>query len=342
MKRITLLATLAFALVAAPAQARLEGEQFPQAGPGVVIQSSSASGGKVLRYDRNGTASTTFSGPAARFVLRARAGRCGGHAVVAIDGKSAFDRVITEPTFRGYGFAASVGAGQHTLSVSQDNQPGSCDNRLRLDFVEAFTALGWRSVGQPPLSDHDAAAVVMHQPEVRPDNAGANSYVPTDSELAAFHSAGASADNPWLQYVTGRPGLSSPSTDDLIQWAANKWGITADWMRAEAVDESYWHQSAVGSNGTKGLMQIGAGANTGTDPLRWKSTAWNLDYYGAVMRFYFDGKCYWCSPNYGAGQEWGSIGAWYEPTPWGNQGAKDYIGRVQAELSNRMWAQPGF
>jgi hypothetical protein len=98
----------------------------------------------------------------------------------------------------------------------------------------------------------------------------------------------------------------------------------------------------VGSNGTKGLMQIGAGANTGTDPLRWKSTAWNLDYYGAVMRFYFDGKCYWCSPNYGAGQEWGSIGAWYEPTPWGNQGAKDYIGRVQAELSNRMWAQPGF
>ena len=89
-------------------------------------------------------------------------------------------------------------------------------------------------------------------------------------------------------------------------------------------------------------MQIQASAQNGTEPLRWESTAFNLDFYGATIRFYFDGDCYWCGPNYGAGQEWGSIGAWYDPNPWGNQGAQDYVSRVQAELANRTWAQPGF
>jgi hypothetical protein len=105
--------------------------------------------------------------------------------VTAIDSKTVLDRVITEPTCPS-GVVTSVGAGQHTLSVKQDNQPGSCDNRLRVDFAEVFTALGWRSIGQPPLQDHDAAPGVVHCAEVRPDNAGANGYVPTDAELANF------------------------------------------------------------------------------------------------------------------------------------------------------------
>jgi len=207
---------------------------------------------------------------------------------------------------------------------------------------EKLTGLGWRAVGQPPLSDQAAAAAVVHRAEVRPDNAGPNSYRPTDAELGAFHSAPDSADNRLLGYVTGRPGLQSPSTDDLIQWAASKWGIATDWVRAEAVDESYWHQSAVNSSGMRGIMQIQASAQNGTEPLRWESTAFNLDFYGATIRFYFDGDCSWCGPNYSAGHEWDSIGAWYEPSPWRNQGAQDYVSRVQAELVNRRWEQPGF
>jgi hypothetical protein len=343
MKRIALFTALALALVAAPAQARLEGEHFSQRGPGVVVQRPSASGGEQLNFNQNGVASTSFRGSADRLVARVRTGSCSGHMVIAIDAKTVLDRVVTQRTWYPYSFAATVGSGQHTVSVAQDDKSASCDNRLRLDYVEATTALGWRSVGQPPLQDHDAAAAVVHRAEVRPNNAGANSYVPTDAQLAAFYSAPASADNPWSRYVTGRPGLQNPSTDDLIQWVANKWGITADWVRAEAVDESYWHQSAVGNNGTvMGILQIQAGANTGTEPLRWQSTAWNLDYYGATMRFYFDGACYWCGPNYGAGQEWNSIGAWYDLSPWGNQGAQDYVSRVKAELANRTWEKQGF
>ena len=34
--------------------------------------------------------------------------------------------------------------------------------------------------------------------------------------------------NPYLQYVDGRDGMTDPSTDDLIQWAAHKWGIPGE------------------------------------------------------------------------------------------------------------------
>jgi hypothetical protein len=343
MKRITLLTALTLALIAAPAQARLEGESFSQKGPGIVVQSASASGGKALLFDHHGAAATSFKGPAARFAVRARAGRCGAHVVVAIDAATVLDRVITQSTWRSYGFAASVGEGQHTLSVTQDGQPASCDNRVRLDYVEALTALGWRSLAQPPLADRDAAVAVSHREEQRPENAAPNAYVPTDAELSAYYGAPGAIENPWSRYVTGRPGLGSPSTDDLIQWAAAKWGITPDWVRAEAVDESYWRQSTVGNNGaSKGIMQIKGTADMGTEPLRWKSTAWNLDYYGATMRYYFDGACSWCRPNYSAGHEWEAIGGWYAPSPWGSQESRDYVSRVQAELANRAWEQSGF
>ncbi len=65
-----------------------------------------------------------------------------------------------------------------------------------------------------------------------------------------------------------------------------------------------------------GIMQVKwtpEGLHPGTEPLRWKSTAFNADYWGSVVRYYYDGLCYWCSPDYTPGQEWASIGAWYSP-----------------------------
>jgi hypothetical protein len=145
-------------------------------------------------------------------------------------------------------------------------------------------------------------------------------------------------------------------------------------IRAVAVIESTWEQGARGdrkcgqtqaeyyfapayarttcSDGSLGVYEslgltqikdrLNRSPHPGTEPLRWRSTAFNLDYYGATIRFYFDGDCSWCSPNYSAGHEWDSIGAWYAPSPWGNQGAQDYVTRVQAALANRTWEQPSF
>jgi len=216
----------------------------------------------------------------------------------------------------------------------------------------------------------------MHRPEQRPENVEANEYVPTAAELQAFHIAvnpyGQTADqaNPLNEYVDGLDGMSSPSTDDLIQWAAHKWGIPEDWLRAQYVQESWWYQSALGDRasvantwyglypplaqilGTSevyesmGIAQVrwrpDNSLGIGTEPLRWKSTAFNVDFQAATVRFYYDGYCNWCTSGYSSGQQWDSIGAWFEPYPWNNSGQQSYIDSVQNILSERTWEQAGF
>ena len=234
----------------------------------------------------------------------------------------------------------------------------------------------WAPPGTPPLSDAQAAACVVHQPENRPDNATANAYVPSDAELQAFHAAlndyGQRADDDVTErrYVTGRPGLTDPSTDDLIQWVAHKWGIPEDWVRAQMAVESWWHQADLGDRatvssswytlypaqariaGTSDVYETMAisqvkwkpdgSDDPGTEPLRWESSAFALDVYAAKIRYFYNGDCSWCGSGYAAGQDWNSIGGWYEPYPWGNSGQASYIAQVQNDLAGRVWAQPGF
>ena len=97
---------------------------------------------------------------------------------------------------------------------------------------------------------------------------------------------------------------------------------------------------SVGIAGEKWLPDGTIGA--GTERLRWDSTAFNLDYYAATVRYYYDGHCSWCTRGYQAGQAWRSVGAWFSPNPWGNAGALEYIAKVKAALSQRVWAQSGF
>jgi hypothetical protein len=232
----------------------------------------------------------------------------------------------------------------------------------------------WRAAGSPPLADAVAASLVAPRAEIRPNNYTANHYLPTDSELSAFHNAvygagpnaGRRADayNPLIKYVTGR---FTGTTDEIIQWGAHKWGIPEDVLRAVAVNESSWRQDAMGDREdgvnaslypaqsridsdsvyeSLGITQVkwrGDGSmNPGTEPLRWKSTAFNVDYWGANVSYYYDGLCSWCKPGYTAGQAWESIGAHYEPSPWLNSGMLAYIDHVKATMAARPWAQPGF
>jgi len=229
----------------------------------------------------------------------------------------------------------------------------------------------WARPGRPPLSDRAAAALVIHQPELRPQNVAANDYVPTNAELGAFYRARTAqgesilTDTPEYRYVTGRPGLHNPSTDDLIQWAARKWGIPTDVFRAQMWFESldiqslqydeanvsardYWQyprQSRIQPYQVYqsiGISQIKwkpfDQLNPGANPLRWKSTAWALDYAAATIRYYYDGSCSWCGRGYHKGQPWQSIGAYNAPTPWLNNPKRAwYIQQVQSALSNRSW-----
>ena len=235
----------------------------------------------------------------------------------------------------------------------------------------------WARVGQKPLSDKAAAAQVRHVPEVRPMNVQANNYYVTNADLRYFHmvrnTSGQTANqfNHWNAYVDGRDRLKNPSTDDLIQWAAHKWGIPENWLRAQLAIESNWQMNLGGdlnqlpaswvsqypasSRSVRGPNEVYESSgiaqikwtpdnvvNPGTRYLRYRSTAFSLDYMGAEIRYYYDGDAIWLGHGYSAGNQWLSVGAWNSPAPWGNAQQQWYIGVVQQALHTHPWTSPNF
>ena len=242
-----------------------------------------------------------------------------------------------------------------------------------------------------PLSDAQAAAVVTDEPETRPSNgraysiggrryAAANEYVPATAQIRRFRRSRIGTGqpvlqfNPYFRFVDGRDGLRDPSTDDLIQWSAHKWGIPENWLRAEYVQESYWNQFQLGDEGTvsrswydryppqarvphrlevyrsMGITQVqwtpDASVGPGSEPLRWESTAFNLDYQAAMVRFYYDNpsgaRSAWGDATYVPCQPWRSIGGWFRPYPWGNADQAGYIKKVRSHLADRTWTSSSF
>jgi autotransporter family porin len=201
------------------------------------------------------------------------------------------------------------------------------------------------SVTQPPgftpLSDAQAAARVRTAPEIRPANEVTNHRSPSAVDLAAFH---ATSLQPYSSLVTG--GFTG-TTDDIIQWAARKWGIDEDVMRAVAVQESDWRQSMVGDGGVSfGVFQVksqlaGSDGWEGTFPLSRDDTAFNADYYGRAIRSCYDGRETWLGGGYAAGDFWDCIGWWFSGD-WQDSGGRSYVASVKRWLAERTWAQPGY
>lgn len=242
-----------------------------------------------------------------------------------------------------------------------------------------------------PLSDKAAAALVTPEPETRRYNTmsytiagktypATNYFVPAWTAIIAFrHTKDSNGQtmlqfNPYVQYVDGRDGISRPSTDDLIQWGAHKWGIPEDWLRAEYSLESYWSSFQLGDEiavsstvydeypllsrvpnsldvyRSLGITQImwspDGSVGAGTEPLRWESTAFNIDFQAAAIRYFYDNpegaRSTWGDASYQPCQQWNSIGAWYAPYPWGNSGQAQYVAKVQISLSQRVWQSSSF
>jgi hypothetical protein len=60
--------------------------------------------------------------------------------------------------------------------------------------------------------------------------------------------------------------MANPTSAEVLQWAANKWGINPLLMYAEATNESHWDQTAIGDHGgSSGLFQV-ADRNTSYEP----------------------------------------------------------------------------
>ena len=142
-----------------------------------------------------------------------------------------------------------------------------------------------------PLSDARAARLVDRSRfEPRPANRAATHRRPTGAQLRAFR---AQSDMPYARYVSGR---FTGTTDEVIQWAARKWGFAPDLLRAVGTVESWWRMSTVGDNGDSfGLFQVRRPFHC-DEPVCAQfrdDAALNADYYGGILRAYYDGRQRW-------------------------------------------------
>jgi hypothetical protein len=198
-----------------------------------------------------------------------------------------------------------------------------------------------RPVGSKPLSDREAGGRVRRTGfEPRPGNRDENRRIPTRKQLRYFRR---NSDMTYKRRVTGR---FRGTTDEIIQWAAHKHGIGEYLFRAVAVKESWWRVSTVGDIGDSfGLMQIRRPYHC-CPKLARRSTAFNADYWGAIIRSYFDGRETWLNTvergrDYGAGDIWGAVGAWFAGR-WHTPPAQEYIRDVRRIKRERTWRQPFF
>lgn len=214
-----------------------------------------------------------------------------------------------------------------------------------------------------------ASHVARSSWEPRPDNQAANMRVPTSAQIAAL--------SPWDASIGLDPradqlrrqvtGNYTGTTDEILQWVACKWGVPADVVRAQAVVESYWHQSQQGDwsttqsdcppgtwNGSGcyqsyGLLQIKYKYFASAWPMSRDDTAFSAEYMYGQIRICYEGWTTYLSqrtplpgyPTYHAGDLWGCLGRWYSGG-WYDQGAVNYISKVKAAYDQKVWRSAGF
>jgi hypothetical protein len=188
------------------------------------------------------------------------------------------------------------------------------------------------------------ASLVRAAVEIRPTNNTPN------------HNRGSRANantrTDWSQF-NRVDGDFAGTTDELIQWAACKWGIDEDIVRAQVVKESYWRQSAVGDGGESfGLGQVRNTAHQSAFQYSINaqtSSVYNLDYTYASWRACYEGVYTWLNTvehngTYAAGDVWGCIGVWFSGRWYVNTDA--YLNQsgdsVKWHYSNKTWLTPTF
>ncbi len=174
--------------------------------------------------------------------------------------------------------------------------------------------------------------------------------MPSASELSTFRASNATWGQCHVDHVGRVTGQFTGTTDEILQWAAHKWGIDEDVARAVAVNESWWRMSFVGDAGQSfGITQVKRTQHLGTEPIAALSTAFNADYWGMMIRQYMDGCATWLNDpqslsqgtRYAAGDLWGAVGTWYSGL-WHDAGAEDYIASAKRHLAERTWAAANF
>jgi autotransporter family porin len=196
-------------------------------------------------------------------------------------------------------------------------------------------------VGSALPSGAECAARVRPAAEVRSVNTAANNN--------RGSRANANNRNDWNGFDRV-DGNFAGTTDELIQWAACKWGIDEDIARAQIAKESWWHQSANGDNGESwGLGQVRDTAHQSAFEYAINartSSAYNLDYTYAAWRACYEGVLTWLNnvergKQYSAGDADGCLGVWFSGR-WYTQPATTYIAAVNDYKNQRIWETQNF
>jgi hypothetical protein len=202
-------------------------------------------------------------------------------------------------------------------------------------------------VGALLPSDRECAGRVRPSSwEPRPENYGANHLTPGTLALTAQPDFDGLWNAAFLPRVTG---AFIGTTDELIQWAACKWGLSADMIRAQAAAESTWRQGAAGNLEPRsegncapedggdpcptsfGLLQLKWYYHRTAYPMLRTMTPLHLDWSAAKLRGCYEGR-----KGLPAGDIWGCIGNWFSGA-WKDPDANDYVSRVRAQLDARPW-----
>lgn len=162
------------------------------------------------------------------------------------------------------------------------------------------------------------------------------------------------------------------TTDEIIQWAACKWGMDPDWARAWVAMESWWFQTAL-LEWTTDPDACAPGFEVGSEhrpdqcptavglmSVRWPrdesafedgnaiwSSSYNIDYAFAVWRSCFEGEWGWLNDmpsgrRYRAGHGLGCTAVWATDR-WFTPEAVDYMEQLRdAHYLPRVWEQGYF
>ena len=172
--------------------------------------------------------------------------------------------------------------------------------------------------------------------ETRPQNNTANHTIL--ATLPALSNVGSRASRV--------DGNFTGTTDEVIQWAACKWGLDEDMQRARAVQESWWKQDTLGDGGdSMCIFQVRRPYFPATSART--STAYCADVDGAYQRACYDGEFTWLNDfapprPYVAGDAIGCAGTWYQGR-WYAPASAAYIGSasqqysVLGHLANKPW-----
>ncbi|MBV8770866.1 MAG: hypothetical protein JO166_00865 [Deltaproteobacteria bacterium] len=200
------------------------------------------------------------------------------------------------------------------------------------------------------MSDAAAAAAVQPASSTRDSqNAVPNQTLPTASELSAFHGYGVA----WQQNVTGNCGglPPNPTTPEILQWAALKWGMNPWLVYAVADLETGWQQWINGSatagdnGGSHGIMQVPDRSTSSSpnhaDPalansdLAQESTCFNVDYWAARVYYVYNGQI----PGQGATAHDvnAAIQSWYSGVSAAQDGGS-YASSVCNNIANQSWS----